>query len=180
MSTGRRRYNPGTAMTPIAALGRGLVASAAGTLAMDLALYARYRAGGGERRFREWEFSSGVTTWDGAPAPAQVGKRLVEGLFLRKLPDRDAALMNNVTRWGYGLLAGIQYGIVAGSLARPRARYGLLFGSALWAAGYVVLPAAQLYQPIWKYDARTLAHDLGAHLVFGLVTAAVFSRLSGR
>jgi len=34
------------------------------------------------------------------------------------------------------------------------------------------LPAATLYQPIWDYDAKTLANDLSAHLVYGLATAA--------
>ncbi len=39
---------------------------------------------------------------------------------------------------------------------------------------YVVLPAAKLYQPIWTYDVKTLADDLSAHLVYGLVTAAAW------
>jgi len=167
-------------MRPVAALAGGLVASAAGTLAMDLTLYARYRRAGGTQHFREWEFSSGVTSWEGAPAPAQVGKRLVEGLFLRRLPDHDAALMNNLTHWGYGMFGGAQYGLVAGSMARSRLRYGLLFGSAVWAAGYVVLPAARLYEPIWKYDVGTLARDYSAHLVYGLGTAAAFGALRAR
>jgi hypothetical protein len=32
-------------------------------------------------------------------------------------------------------------------------------------SGYVILPLAGLYKPIWEYDARTLADDLSAHLV---------------
>jgi hypothetical protein len=31
-----------------------------------------------------------------------------------------------------------------------------------------------VYEPIWKYDLRTLAKDLSAHLVFGVATAAAF------
>jgi hypothetical protein len=31
---------------------------------------------------------------------------------------------------------------------------------------------APLYQPIWKYDFKTLGNDLSAHLVSGLATAA--------
>ena len=57
--------------------------------------------------------------------------------------------MNNVTYWGYGMLGDAQYGLVAGSLAKSPARYGLLFGSMVLGAGYVVLPAAHLYMPIW-------------------------------
>ena len=168
-------------MTPLAAVGAGLAASAVGTLAMDLVWFARYRAKGGTDRFPGWEFSSTVTDWDTAPAPAHVGKRLVEGLFQCELPASRAGLMNNVMHWGYGMVAGgVPYGIVAGSLAAPRTRYGLLFGTAFWLGGYIVLPAAKLYQPLWKYDARTLANDLSAHLVYGLTTAALFQRMCRR
>ena len=73
-------------MTPLGAVARGLVAGAAGTFAMDALLYARYRRGHGEEGFEPWESSSGLETWEQAPAPAQVGKRLVEGLFERELP----------------------------------------------------------------------------------------------
>jgi hypothetical protein len=164
-------------MTPVAAVCGGLAASAAGTLAMDLVWYARYRAKGGTDPFPGWEFSASVQDWDSAPAPAQVGRRLVEGLFQCELPNSRAGLTNNIMHWGYGMVGGVPYGIVAGSLAVPRKRYGLLFGTAFWLGGYVVLPAAKLYEPIWKYDARTLANDLSAHLVYGLTTAAVFQRL---
>jgi hypothetical protein len=160
-----------SAMTPLGALARGLVAGALGTAAMDALLFARYKRGGGESEFAAWEFSSGLDSWEDAPAPAQVGKRLVEGLFRRELPPRHAALVSNVTHWMFGILGGAQYGLVAGSLSTPRVRYGLPFGAGVWAAGYVVLPAAKLYEPIWKYDRATLAKDLSAHLVYGLSTA---------
>jgi hypothetical protein len=165
-------------MSPLGAVGRGLAAGAAGTLAMDALWFTRYRRAGGDSDFAEWELSSGVCSWDQAPAPAQVGKRLVEGLFKRELPASRAALVNNITHWAYGMLGGTQYGIVAGSLHRPRIRYGVLFGASVWAAGYAVLPAAKLYKPIWEYDKQALAKDLSAHLVYGVGTATAFELLS--
>ena len=48
------------------------------------------------------------------------------------------------------------------------------FGATVWATGYVVLPEAGLYQPIWKYDAKTLAWDLSAHLACGAGTGTTF------
>lgn len=163
-------------MTPLAAVARGVVAGAVGTLAMDTYWYVRYRAGGGREPFVSWELSSLVHTWEDAPAPAHVGKRLYEALFQRELPPSRARFVNNVTHWGYGVMAGAQYGLLAGSLARPRIVYGVPFGAAVWAASYVVLPAAKLYKPIWEYDITTLATDLGAHLVYGAGTAAAFQR----
>jgi hypothetical protein len=165
-------------MTPIGAVIRGLVAGVLGTAAMDALLFARYRRGGGDSPFAAWELSSGITSWEDAPAPAHVGKRLVEGLFQTELPPTRAPLVNNVMHWGYGILNAVQYGIVAGSLPKPRIRYGLPFGAAVWGGDYVILPAAKLYEPIWKYDAKTLANDLSAHLVYGLGTATALQLLS--
>ncbi len=145
---------------------------------MDALLFARYRRGGGESSLEEWEFSKGLSSWEEAPAPAQVGKRLVEGLFDLELPPTRVPLVNNVMHWAYGMLNGAQYGIVAESLRRPRIGYGLAFGATVWGTDYVILPAAKLYQPIWKYDLKTLANDLSAHLVYGLATATALRLLS--
>jgi hypothetical protein len=123
----------------------------------------RYRRSGGDSNAEEWESSAGVTTWEQAPAPAQVGRRLVEGLFGVTLPPTRARLVNNVMHWGYGILNGGQYGVVAESLPSPRIRYGLPFGAAIWTSGYVILPAAKLYEPLWKYDAKT-SRMISAHI----------------
>jgi hypothetical protein len=165
-------------IAPVAAVTDGMLAAAAGTLAMDLVLFVRYRNSGGASGFSRFESSGDLRGWDEAPAPAQIGKRLFEGLFGRELPDKRAALVNNLTHWGYGIMNGAPFGILAGSARSPRLRYGALFGGAVWATSYAVLPAAHLYRPIWEYDARTLAKDLGAHLVYGLSTATVFKLLS--
>ena len=119
-----------------------------------------------------------MTTWEQAPAPAQVGRRVVDGLFDVTLPPSRARLVNNVMHWGYGIVNGAAYGIVAESLPSPKIRYGLPFGATVWGSGYVILPAAKLYEPIWKYDPKTLADDLSAHLVYGLATATALRLLS--
>jgi hypothetical protein len=61
---------------------------------------------------------------------------------------------------------------------RSRVGYGLPFGAAVWAGGHIVLPRLGVYEPIWKYDGKTLEKDLSAHPVFGSATAAAFSLLS--
>jgi Protein of unknown function (DUF1440) len=167
-------------LTPIGAVARGLVAGAIGTAAMDTLLFFRYRQGGGASGAADWEFSKGLSSWDDAPAPAQVGRRLVDGLFDTEIPASRARLVNNVTHWAFGMFSALPYAIVAGSLPRQQVRYGLPFGAAVWAGGYVVLPAAKLYKPIWDYDGKTLAKDLSAHLVYGVATATTLRLLSGR
>jgi hypothetical protein len=167
-------------MTPLGALARGVVAGALGTTAMDLVMYRRYRREGGTQPLLDWEFSAGLEDWEGAAAPAHVGRRVVEGLFQVELAAKWARPANNVMHWGYGLLWGAQYGLVAGSACRLPHTHGLVLGPVVFASGYVVLPLAKLYKPIWEYDGPTLAKDLSGHMAYGVVTAEAFRLLARR
>lgn len=165
--------------TPLGSLVLGAVAGAVGTGGMDLFMYVRYKRSGGEQGFREWELSSGLDTWEEAPAPAQVGKRLVEGLLQRELPPSAAAPTTTVVHWGYGIGWGALYGLVAASVSSGRSLLGIALGPTVWASGYITLPLLKLYKPIWEYDFATLAKDLSAHAVYGAGTAFAFSLLNG-
>lgn len=175
-----RRGGARVPSTPVGGIVRGAVAGVVGTLAFDLWLYLQYRRGHGREPFPDWEFSADVTGWDAAPAPAQVGRRLIDGLFEVQLPDSRAASVNNVAHWAYALSGATAYGVLAGSLRRPRPVYGILLGVGMFLSGYVILPPMHLYKPITEYDAGTLGKDLAAHLVYGTTTAAVFSLLQPR
>jgi hypothetical protein len=163
-------------MTPLGAVVRGAMAGALGTVAMDTYWYARHRLGGGTQGPLTWEFG-GPSDWESVSAPAQVGRRIVEGLTRRPLDARWARLTNNVMHWGYGIAWGTLFGIVGGSQRRLHPAEGPLLGLTVWGSGYVVLPALGLYRPIWKYGIGELAPDLGAHLIYGTVTAGAFSVL---
>ena len=167
-------------ITPVGAIARGAAAGIVGTMAFDLWLYLQYRRDHGTEPFSDWEFSADVTGWDNAPAPAQVGRRIIDGVFETRLPDSRARLMNNVAHWAYALSGATAYGVVAGSLPRPRTGYGLVLGATMWLSGYVILPPMHLYKRITEYDSKTLGKDLLAHLVYGTSTAAVFSLLHPR
>jgi hypothetical protein len=164
-------------LSPLGAVIGGAAAGAAGTLAMDSVWYFRYRKGGGKDPFPEWEFSSGIKDWDEAPAPAQLGRRIYEGVFQRPLPPERAALTNNIMHWATGIGWGAAFGVVAGTVP-VKPRYGPVFGTIVWSSSYVILPMAKLYKPIWEYDLRTLGKDLSAHLVYGLTTATVLRALT--
>jgi hypothetical protein len=154
----------------------GLVAGAAGTAAMDLVLYARYRRGGGKDSMWKWESAETVKNWDEASAPGQVGEK-IEALFIHHpLPDKWARSTTNVVHWATGAGWGLQYGLLAG---KSRHRWALLasLGPAAWLSSYATLPLVKIYKPIWDYDAKTLGQDLSAHLVYGLVTGATFAAL---
>lgn len=146
---------------------------------MDSVWFRRYRRGGGTDPFLDWEFSRGLT-WDSAPAPAQVGKRMVEGMFQTKVDEDLAPLYNNVVHWGYGIAWAGLFGIVAGSLGQSRLLLGPPFGAFVWVTGYAVLAPMKLYKPMWEYDRATLMKDLSAHLVYGVATSIAIEVLDRR
>ena len=164
-------------LTPLGAVVAGLAAGAVGTVCMDTLRYVRYRRAGGKDSPLRWEFAP-VDSWEKAPDPGQIGKRLIEGFTQRELSDRWAWPVSTVMHWGYGSGAGMVYGVLAGSLRRPPAVYGVPFGAAVFASDYVTLPIAGLYQPIWKYNAKILWEDLSAHLAYGTGTGVTFWLIS--
>ena len=160
-------------LTPLAAVAGGILAGAVGTVCLDAVHYLEYRRGGGTERPLAWEFAP-VRSWEQAPAPGQVARRVIEGFTQRNLADRWAFPISTAMHWAYGSSAAALYGVLAGSLRSPQAVYGLPFGATLWAADYVILPAGGLYKPIWEYDAKTLAWDLSGHLAYGAGTGVTF------
>ena len=160
-------------LTPLAAVAGGLLAGVVGTVCLDAVQYVRYRRAGGTENPLAWEFAP-IATWEQAPDPGQVAKRVIEGFTQKKLPDRLAFPISTAMHWAYGSGSAALYGILAGSLRSPHAAYGPPFGVAVWAAGYVILPEGGLYKPIWEYDAKTLAWDLTGHLADGAGTGVTF------
>jgi hypothetical protein len=164
-------------ITPLAAVAAGVLAGVVGTACMDTVRYVTYRRTGGRDSPLAWEFAP-VESWEKAPDPGQIAKRLIEGFTQREIPDRWAMLTSTVAHWAYGSALGALYGVLAGSLREPSASYGLPFGGLVWASSYAVLPEAGLYKPIWDYSAQTLARDLSAHLGYGAGTGIAFRLFS--
>lgn len=93
-------------MTPLAAVVAGLLAGAAGTVCLDAVHYLKYRRAGGTDSLLAWEFAP-VESWETAPDPGQVAKRVLEGFTQRKLPDRSAWLTSTIAHRAYGSAAGV-------------------------------------------------------------------------
>jgi hypothetical protein len=145
---------------------RGAFAGTVATLAMDLLWFRRYRAEGGDDRFVAWELGGSAQGFDDSPAPAQVGKRIADGVGI-DLPDSAAAVTNDVVHWSTGIGWGKFAGLVARIVPVPRVVVGLGTGVAAWGASYAVLGKVGIYRPITEYDRATLWKDLSAHLVHG-------------
>jgi hypothetical protein len=159
-------------------LGAGLLAGAIGTAAMDVLLYGRYRRDGGKETLWRWEFAGDVMSWDDASAPGQLGRKALRVATGDEPPDQWARATTNIMHWATGVGWGGQYGALASTTSRHPGLRALALGPVAWLSGYVVLPLAKVYKPIWDYDARTLGRDLSAHMVYGAVTSAVFAALA--
>jgi hypothetical protein len=167
-------------LTPIGAVAKGALAGAAGTAAMDVLWYLRYKREGGEDGPLDWEFSNGVESYDQAAAPAQVGKRIVEGFLQAELEPPTARTMNNAVHWLTGVGWGALHGLVFGSTPNARTAHGLATGATAWASSYALLSRAKLYKPMREYPLPVLWRDLSAHLVYGLATGTAFQVLVAR
>ncbi|MDQ3177638.1 MAG: hypothetical protein M3Q72_08840, partial [Actinomycetota bacterium] len=90
----------------------GVAAGAVATLAMDLVWYRRFREGGGDASFSEWALTSSATSFDEAPAPAQVGKLVADAVGV-ELPTSSIAAANTVVHWATGSSWGAVGGVAA-------------------------------------------------------------------
>jgi hypothetical protein len=152
-----------TPSTPLTKIATGLGAGVLGTLAMTgwQELSARLMSdgdGGGG--------GAGTPSWEDAPVPAQVARKLANAAGTDPDPKR-IPLLTNVMHWSYGTGWGAVYGLLP-----KRPVTGIAFGAGVWAMSYVQLVPLGLYEPPWKYPPSQLALDLSYHLVYGAGTQA--------
>lgn len=168
--------------TPLAAAGRGLVAGAIGTAAMtawqEFAARLQSAASAEEAGSDEGQQDGGdEAAWEHAPAPAQVARRIAEGVFHRRLPPRSIPAVAQAMHWAYGTGWGALYGVLRDSTDARGLREGAAWGAAVWTASYIQLVPLGLYQPPWKYPPKELALDLSYHLVYGAALVAAYRAL---
>lgn len=165
--------------TPLGAVGRGLLAAAAGTAAMTAwqELAARLFSSGSDS---EGPREPDSDPWAHAPAPAQVAKRIGEGVLQIEVPAKRIGFLTSAMHWGTGISWGAPYGLVAGTRGRSTLAGGLAFGTAVWASSYLELVPLGIYEPPWKYSLREEALDLSYHLVYGTATSVAFALLLDR
>ncbi len=154
---------PHHTITPLGAIGRGLLAGAAGTAAMTACQTAAMKAQGGQP----------------STVPGQVAQRVGEGVFRRKVPDDQLGTLTQVMHWSYGTSWGAVYGAAQSTLHLPALHHGLLFGTLAWGTGSLIgLPAMQLAPPVWQRPPAGTAMEAGYHLVYGLGAALAYRLLT--
>ncbi len=163
----------------ITSVAKGAIAGAAGTLAMDLVWYRRFRQGGGSQPFIDWETSDGTEGYEDAGAPARTAKA-VAGMIGIDLPDSSARMANNVVHWVTGVAWGKGHGVAARVAGTVSPVLGIGTAVVAWAASYAVLPKLGVYKPMAEYDRDVLWQDLSAHLVYGAVLGTTYRLISSR
>jgi hypothetical protein len=129
-----------------AAIGRGLVAGAAGTAVITGITMA-------EAKLHSKEEST---------APADAASKLLE---IEPRTQRGEQRLANVTHWSYGIAWGVVRGILGGLGLRGApatfAHFGLVWGTAL-----TVLPAMDIAPPATQWGGKELTLDAFRHFAF--------------
>lgn len=169
-----------TTQTPLGAVARGLAAGAVGTALMTVAqeLSAKLQSSGGSEQQGD-AGSAPADPWEQASMPAQVARRISEGVFHHEISPDKIPVLTHAMHWGYGTAWGAVYGMLQGTFGGRSVRQGVVFGAGVWAMSYVQLVPMGLYQPPWRYPAKDTAMEVGYHLVYGAGVAAAHHRLAG-
>jgi hypothetical protein len=138
-------------------LGRGLVASVAGTAAMTISSTLEMRARGREP----------------SDAPGQAAEK---GVRVRILDDRATGRLARVGHVATGVGLGAARGAIGFAGLREPAASGVFLAVSLTpdAAG---LPALGIAPPPWRWPPVEIAASLAHHAVFAVATGAAYAAL---
>ena len=139
------------------AVGRGLLAGAAGTAAMTVSSTIEAKLRGRV----------------GSSAPADAAGKI---LGIQPRDPAGKARFSNVVHWGYGTSWGAVRGLIAESGLTGAAATSAHF-AAIWPSALVMLPSLDVAPPPWKMGATELAIDAWHHLVYVTATGAAYAAL---
>ncbi len=105
---------------------------------------------------------------------AAVGRLLNAAATGKEEPKKETkATLSTLVHWGYSLTVAGLYGAVRGGTGVPDAGGGLVYGTGLWLFGSeLAVPLLGLADGPTTQPLASHAHGLGAHVVYGLATAA--------
>ena len=163
-------------VTPLEALGRGVLAGVAGTAAMT----AWQKLAGSVAASGDGREPAPEDPWESAPTPAKLARRFLEGVARVPVSAERIPVLTNIVHWLTGVSWGGAYGIVRPSVRGSTPALGVALGSCAWAASYAALVPIGLYEPPGRYPAKTIALDASYHLVYGIAVAAAHDVLDDR
>ncbi len=152
----------------------GLLGGAAGTAAMGLYMRAVQRPNGRPRRQKEHDVSLvGRRHAEGESAPGAVGRILYKKIARKEPESETKNKLATAVHWAYGTEMGGAYGLIRRRAGKVDLLAGLAWGLGLWALGdELAVPLLGLAEGPKAHPVAIHAEGLGAHLVYGLSTAA--------
>ena len=140
-----------------AAVGKGLFAGVAGTVAMTASSTI-------EMKLR------------GRPASSAPATAAAKVLGVEPKGQSEEARFSSIVHWGYGTSWGAVRGLIgAAGLRGLRANAAHL--GAVWGTEQAVLPALGVAPPFWEWGAKEVAIDAFHHLVYAGATGAAYALL---
>jgi hypothetical protein len=140
-----------------AAVGKGLFAGVAGTVAMTASSTI-------EMKLR------------GRPASSAPATAAAKVLGVEPKGQSEEARFASIVHWGYGTSWGAVRGLIgAAGLRGLRANAAHL--GAVWGTEQAMLPALGVAPPFWEWGAKEVAIDAFHHLVYAGATGAAYALL---
>ena len=140
-----------------AAVGKGLFAGVAGTVAMTASSTI-------EMKLR------------GRPASSAPATAAAKVLGVEPKGQSEEARFSSIVHWGYGTSWGAVRGLIgAAGLRGLRANAAHL--GAVWGSEQAILPALGVAPPFWEWGAKEVAIDAFHHLVYAGATGAAYALL---
>lgn len=162
-------------MSPLGALGCGLVAGAVGSFVQDLffAVTSKIAPAPPKDAFQPPEAEQGHET-----VTETVARRVVEGLFQRGPIEHDARA-GRIVHYAFGSAWGGLYGLLATRSRRLEEPLGGLgFGLGVWmVSDTVILPVFRLSAWPQAYPVKNHAYAIAANLVYGVSVWGTFEAL---
>jgi hypothetical protein len=140
------------------ALGKGLVAGFAGTVAMTISSTVEMKA-------RDRAAST-------APADAAAKVLGIAGF----VDDAAKQRFGTLVHWSYGTGWGVMRALL-GLTGLPPAAATAAHLAAVWGSEAVMLPSLGVASPFWTWGAEEVAIDIGHHVVYATVTGLTYELL---
>ncbi len=161
----------------------GMAGGAAGTVAMGLYMTGMQKLRKEKSHLSQEQSGGSAKEHDislvgrqhqqGENATVAIGRILYEKIKHREPDEQTKKKLGDVVHWGYGIDMGGTYGLIRGRKRRLDLLGGLAYGAALWAVGdEVAVPLLGLAEGPKAYPKSLHAETFGAHLVYGVATAA--------
>lgn len=138
------------------AIGKGLVAGTAGTVAMTMSSMLEMKARGREQ----------------STAPAQAAEKV---LGVEPTGEREEQRLNMLVHMGYGTAWGIPRGLLGLGMSAPLAT--AVHFLAVWGTALGMLPGLGVAPPPTQWGVKEVAIDAWHHAVYAVATGVAFEWL---